>query len=476
MAFLAIRPVLISFPQFHLGFEAERRNALVVACSGSKEAKSRAAISRVVIVGGGAAGHLAALTCARRTRQRAQVLVLESSSDVLSKVRLSGGGRCNVTSALDMNDRHAFAANYPHGRHEMPSVVSRFGSQNVMSFFENEGVALKTEVGGKVFPVSNDSSSITNALVHACRDAGVQVLTKSRVVRVTPLQNHDQQLKYQVHTSNGQCHDAHFVVVSTGSARSTWTWAATLGHRVIDPVPSLFTFGIDDIRLRGLAGISVADVSIHLQVNKRTKRYVPGLSQRGPMLVTHWGLSGPAVLSLSAFGARVLHDNHYQMQCVVDWVPHYSFQEKLEILRNARRMYTQKYVSSACPFRKRIPKRLWQSLVHHTSRVQGFEVSTDITWSSASNKFIDGLANQLHLCSFKMSRKGQFKDEFVTSGGVSLCDINTATFESKRAASLYFAGETLDVDGRTGGFNLQFAWSSGYIAGNAIADIILDSK
>lgn len=431
--------------------------------------------AQVVVIGGGAAGHMAAITCARRVRSHCEIVLLESTSSVLSKVRQSGGGRCNVTSALDINDGYAFSANYPRGRHEMLSVVSRFNSKSAMSFFEDEGVALKTEPSGKVFPVSDDSSSVVDALVRACRDVGVRVLTNVRVQRVETHLEPDADRRYIIHTSKGERHAADFVVVATGSARSTWAWAASLGHRIINPVPSLFTFGIDDNRLQGLAGLSVVDVAVNLQVDKRVKRRVPGLSQRGAVIVTHWGLSGPAVLSLSAFGARVMYEQRYRIECIVDWIPMLSLNEKTNFLRDARVSHAQKHVATFCPLRNHLPKRLWQSLVVHVCQEDGFQKDGNILWSSVTNKFIDSLAQQLHHCSFQVLRKGQFKDEFVTSGGVALPDVDTSTFESKRAPRMYFAGETLDVDGRTGGYNLQFAWSSGYIAGSSIADAILNS-
>lgn len=421
-------------------------------------------VAQVLIIGGGAAGHLAAIACARRAHQHVHVLLLESTPAVLTKVRQSGGGRCNVTSGVDSQDMRAFSSNYPRGRLEMLGVLSKFGSTSVIDFFEAEGVSLKTEPGGKVFPVSDTSSTVTDALSHAARNAGVRVLTRTRVTSIQsapPL--------YHVVTDKGGSHQADFVVIATGSARSAWAWAKSLGHSVVSPVPSLFTFGLPDARLDGLAGVAVDDVSVQLQVDSRARRRTPGLMQRGPVLITHWGLSGPAVLSLSAFAARLLFDAAYDMPFLVDWAPRFSLQEKQECLREARHSLAQKGVVTANPFRAYVPKRLWRALVHALDL-------HEINWSTMGNEAVDRLARELHAGVFRMRRKGQFKDEFVTAGGVALTDVNMKTFESKVSPRLFFAGETLDVDGRTGGYNLQFAWSSGYIAGDTIAQTVLSQS
>lgn len=430
-------------------------------------------IAQVVIIGGGAAGHLAAISCARLARNHARVTLLESSSKLLDKVRQSGGGRCNVTSGIDLDDIRSFASNYPRGRQQMLSTLSNFGSQSVINFFEHEGVQLKTEPGGKVFPVSDSSSTIVNSLINAAKQAGVRILTRAQVVSVTLIENDvDSFPIYDVKTNRGPSHTADFVVMATGSSRLAWSYASSLGHRIIEPVPSLFTFGMTDSRLQGLAGVSVDDASIKLQVNGRLRRHITGLSQRGPILITHWGLSGPAVLSLSAFGARVMHEKGYKMECVVNWIPHYSLQEKQKMLRDARHSLALKQISVAYPFRANLPKRLWRAFVESLELNHG-SINKNTTWGSVSNNVLDQISQLLHACCFQVLKKGQFKEEFVTAGGVALQDVDTKTFESKVTPQLFFAGETLDVDGRTGGYNLQFAWSSGFIAGNSIAEIIL---
>ena len=424
--------------------------------------------SDVLIIGGGAAGHLAAITCARNAPSNVAINLLEGSPRLLSKVRISGGGRCNVTSAAHGNDIREFAEQYPRGSREMLAVLSSFGPQQACQFFEDEGVALKAEPGGKVFPVSDSSETVIAALTNACREGGVQTYTNTRVKELRRMEGNF--VGYKADVGSNKRFTADYVVIATGSAALAHQWAKVLGHKIIPTVPSLFTFGIKDPRLNGLAGVAVSDCMVSLQLPKDGKKKITnmkrynGLTQRGPLLVTHWGLSGPAVLSLSAFGARVLQENSYTMKCKVDWVPSMSLSEKEEILLVCRRSMKNKGILSMSPFRAKIPKRMWIALVRH---VDG--VDQDMKWSSLSNGLISKIAGAIHGSVFDIHSKGVFKDEFVTAGGIDLKDINTKTFESRHSPGLYFAGETLDVDGRTGGYNLEFAWSSGYLAGQAIA-------
>lgn len=419
-------------------------------------AKSQAS-SRIIIIGGGAAGFFCAVTLSRQSSST--ITILESTNHVLRKVRISGGGRCNVTSGLFHDDVRSFSNQYPRGLQVMPAVLSRFGAPQVMQFFENEGVRLKTEKSGKVFPESNDSKSIVSALLNATRRAGVQVRMKSRVIDIDKCQE-----CFEVKLSNGDVLLAEYVVIATGSARTPHAWAERMGHKIVKPLPSLFTFQIKEERLRELAGVSVEDVSIQLLVDGKTKKRNPGLDQRGAVLMTHWGLSGPAVLSLSAYGARVLHKNGYKMECVVNWIPSLSIDEKVTALRLARSTHGNKNIGNSGPFRNRIPNRLWRYLVGKMS------ISvTDLKWSSLRNEQIEDLSKILHACKLQIVGKGVFKEEFVTAGGVSLKSIDTRTFESKLVPKLYFAGETLDIDGRTGGYNFQNAWSSSYLAAISIS-------
>lgn len=348
------------------------------------------------------------------------------------------------------------------------SLLSTFGPQDVQSFFEALGVELKVEPGGKVFPVSNSSDTVIRALTQCAADCGVVTQTRARVIDLLANKTHDTAQaispRYAVRLADGSQLHADYILIATGSARASHTWARQLGHTIVSPVPSLFTFTIRDSRLDQLAGLSVADAIVSLQVDNA--KGVTGLSQRGPVLITHWGLSGPAILSLSAFGARVLHASRYKAVCTIDWLPTYSKQHKCDILRSARTRMGAKNVSTVSPFRE-LPKRLWRSLTRHHAHTQ---------WASLPNSAVADIADLLHCSSFQIVGKGEFKDEFVTAGGVCLSGLHMSTFESKYSSGLYFAGEVLNVDGRTGGYNLEFAWSSGYIAGAAIADQIVNSK
>lgn len=333
---------------------------------------------------------------------------------------------------------------------------------------------LKVEHDGKVFPVSNDSDTVVRALQTAAKRAHVQLSLKCRVVNVVRSAD-----MYRVDIANGHSMYAHFVLVATGGALRPHSWAEQLGHVIIPTVPSLFTFGISDDRLVGLAGVSVPDCTVQLVRHdvqdkghgRRRKRHDSQLCQRGPVLITHWGLSGPAILALSAFGARVLHETKYHMTCCVDWMPHLSLQEKRQVLYEARLRHAMKNVSTVSPCGNAFPRRLWHALAVSIVGITGTE-----KWKTVSNNIIDKFAHVLHSCKFEVSSKGAFKEEFVTAGGVALSGVNMKTFESKHSPGLFFAGETLDVDGKTGGFNLGFAWSSGYVAGNAIAENILSQQ
>lgn len=371
---------------------------------------------------------------------------------MLQKVRISGGGRCNVTSANDAHDIRQFSEHYPRGSKQLLTLLSAFSPSDVRQFFESIGVALKVEPGGKVFPVSDDSATVISALTKTARQLGVLTRTRSRVTHIRR-----QNDGFCVTLADGDVFEAAYVVIATGGAGIAHKWARELGHRIINPVPSLFTFVVTDSLLDGLAGLSVPDVEVSLDASGE------GFKQRGGLLVTHWGLSGPAVLSLSAFGARELNKRRYHMTCFVDWVPDDSRTEKASILRDARRTIGAKNIGTVCPFRL-IPKRLWRRLVGKWASVK---------WGELSNRGVEEIVDRLHQTRFSILRKGEFKDEFVTAGGVSLLDVHMKTFESKVVKDLYFAGETLDVDGRTGGYNLEFAWSSGYIAGASISDKIL---
>lgn len=431
--------------------------------------------SPVIVIGGGAAGFFAAITLTRL--HSTPCTILESSRTPLDKVRVSGGGRCNVTTSLHWHSPTVFASHYPRGSALLPSLLSRFGPADICRFFEQEHVPLKTEPSGKIFPVSNTSASVVDALVRAAARHHVVLRTAARVKSLDKTPH-----GFRVTLRDGEALHARYVLVATGSAPAPHRWLARLGHRIVPAVPSLFTFRVPDPLLCALAGVSVPDVAVRLRLpadaaaaaaekpRPRRKRPHPAaLAQRGPLLITHWGLSGPVVLSLSAFAARDLHRVRYRAACVIDWAPHLDRGQLAALMRAARTSLAQKNLANANPLPNGFPSRLWRYLV---CRAAG-RVDAAQKWGSLRNEQLDVLVDLLHACMFDVVGKGEFKDEFVTAGGVALEEVQPKTFESRLVDGLYFAGETLDVDGQTGGYNLEFAWSSGYVAGNAIAERLL---
>lgn len=447
-----------------------------------------------IIVGGGPAGFFTAIHLARTSRElggpRPAITILEATNRVLQKVRISGGGRCNVTNALDKDDPRRFALNYPpgRGRREMVGPLHAWSALDTMAWFEAEKVPLKIEPSGKVFPVSDDSANVIDALVQAARREGISIETRKRVTNVGIAGHEDESSKRLDHshfkvTVNGEENDrfCSAVCVSTGSAWMAQQWASDFSHSLVPLVPSLFTFKIEnDPRLVGLAGVSVPDVKTKLlrlgvtsrsgivekhETGQRTRDSLANLEHRGPILITHWGLSGPAILQLSSLGARVLHAANYVADCVVDFIPAYSYNEKVDILRSARTRFAQKTICKISPFQaENLPNRLWRSFVLFTG------CPADAKWANVSNAQLSSFADVLHSSSFHVTGKGEFKEEFVTAGGIATTSISTKTFESKHVPGLYFAGEVINVDGITGGFNFQNAWSSGFLAGTSMAN------
>ncbi len=416
----------------------------------------------VVVIGGGAAGFFGAIACARAC-PTATVTLLEAKAKFLTKVLISGGGRCNVT-------HHCFEPaqliqNYPRGDRPLRGAFSRFQPQDTVHWFEAEGVALKTESDGRIFPTTDNSETIAEALMHAARTAGVYLRSRAPVANVSPLEPNG----FHVTLRNGETITADVILVGTGSATAGHRWAEKLGHTVAAPVPSLFTFNIKDSRLKDLAGIAVdGAIATLVPANHAPKKSKKGaqknnpLQQIGPLLITHWGVSGPAVLKLSAWGARVLHDSDYRGTLRVNWLGG----ENLETARSQLAAWKSENPRQTIIARPRftLPKRLWQRLVIAA------DIAEDCRWADVSKKQLGQLAQELVQGEFAIAGKGVFKDEFVTCGGVNLKEINFKTMESKVRPGLYFAGEILDIDGVTGGFNFQSAWTTGWIAGGAIAD------
>lgn len=401
---------------------------------------------KIAILGGGAAGTFAAVFAASAHRG-GSVTLFEAASRTLAKVRISGGGRCNVTTSV--SDPKELIRHYPRGGRELLGPFTRFGPRDTCAWFEARGVRLKTEPDGRVFPVTDSADTITNCLEQAAAQAGVRTVTRAAVRSIgrTP------EGRFTLVGRDGEEFDR--VLVATGSAEAGYKAALACGHTIVPCVPSLFSFEIKDARLDGLQGLSVQTARVQLVAGAAP------MEQVGPVLITHWGLSGPAVLKLSAWAARQLAERGYKGEVQIDWVPMQSEERLVEIFRDRRKAAGAARVLPDNP--TTLPGRLWTRLAHHSLD------SPNTTWSELTRDATDALLLQLKRCRFKLSGKGEFKEEFVTAGGVELKEVNFRTMESRVCPGLYFAGEVLDIDGLTGGFNLQCAWTTGQIAGGAMA-------
>jgi predicted Rossmann fold flavoprotein len=402
---------------------------------------------KVVVIGGGAAGFFGAIAAAE-DNPHAQVTLLEASPQVLAKVRVSGGGRCNVTHACF--EPTALVQHYPRGGKALRGPLTRFQPQDTVAWFKARGVALKTESDGRMFPITDDSATIVDCLVQSAQRAGVEVVTGAAVTDVT-----SESSKFTVQLRGGKVVGSNRLLLATGSHPLGYRLAASLGHQIVPPVPSLFTFNLRDPRLTELAGVSVPWVRVKLRVEGQKN-----LEQEGPLLITHWGVSGPAVLKLSAWGARILHDVRYRAVLEINWLPKLKADELRDLLLGAKGEYPKRAIAKHCPIA--LPQRLWQRLV------EAAEINAELRWADLSKKALNLLLLQLQQGQFAIQSKGIFKDEFVTCGGIPLTEVNFKTMESRCCPGLYFAGEILDIDGVTGGFNFQNAWTTGWIAGQAL--------
>ncbi len=404
----------------------------------------------IIIAGGGPAGFFAAIRCAE-LNPKLNVLIIEKASQTLGKVIISGGGRCNVTHACF--EPAQLITYYPRGGNELRGAFTRFQPKDTVEWFESRGVKLKVESDGRMFPVTDDSNTIAECLRESARKAGVKVELRTSLLGVEKgsrggfrLELGKEAKVFHLQTNK--------LVIAAGSDRKTLDTVKSLGHTVIDPVPSLFTFNIKDERIDGLAGVSIENVSLKID----------SITTRGSMLITHWGLSGPAVLRLSAWGARELFEKKYRAKLTVNWLGEYSFDKALNVLtRNKEWKDNARKKISTTPAFSQIPVRLWKQLVHFIG---------DKNWGDVSKAELRRLASELTAGEFAIEGKGQFKEEFVTCGGVSLKEVDFKTMQSRLVDGLFFAGEVLDIDGITGGFNFQSSWTTGWIAGNAIMNTI----
>ena len=400
----------------------------------------------LIVIGGGAAGIFCAVNVARMS-PGLRVTVLEKSGKLLSKVKVSGGGRCNVTHACF--DIASMAARYPRGQHFVRKAFHRWFTTDTIDWFRERGVELKTEEDGRMFPVTDSSQTIIDSLMREVNSYGVEVRMHAEVKGISKGDT-----GFVVTLADGRVLTADYVCVACGGypKPGMFDWIRALGHTIEEPLPSLFTFNMPGDGIVGLMGVSVPMAQVKVVGTK--------LVEKGPLLITHWGLSGPAVLRLSAWGARELAAREYRFSIVVNWLPEFSEQEVRDRLQELRYEWASRMVGSGPPLG--LPRRLWE----YWLGISG--VKADIRWADLPIRDQNRLAGLLCAATFTVKGKTTFKEEFVTAGGVRLSEVDAGTFQSRKVPGLYFAGEILDVDGVTGGFNFQHAWTSGWCVADSI--------
>jgi hypothetical protein len=405
---------------------------------------------QLIVIGGGAAGFFSAVNAARMDRSL-KVTIIEKSNKLLSKVKVSGGGRCNVTHACF--DIAEMSKRYPRGQHFVKKAFHQFFTTDTISWFEERGVKLKTEDDGRMFPVTDSSQTIIECLLKEANKFGVEILMNKEVKSLSMING-----EWTIKLSDSRLLTSDYVCIASGGypKSSMFDWLKELGHTIEEPVPSLFTFNLPKHPITKLMGVSVEKAKIKIQNSK--------LEEEGPLLITHWGLSGPVVLRLSAWGARELKIKNYELRININWLPDYNeetLRKKMQELRNTNA--SQKIINKNA---FGLPSRLWEFFAEQSG------IKNEWRWadlpSAEQNKFIK------NLCSYECEVKGKttFKEEFVTAGGIKLNEVDANTMMSKKVPNLFFAGEVLDVDGITGGFNFQHAWTSGFVAAKAIANIL----
>jgi predicted Rossmann fold flavoprotein len=400
-------------------------------------------MKRIIVIGGGAAGFFAAIRLAERY-PKSSVMILERGKEVLQKVRVSGGGRCNVTHACWTPKE--LVKFYPRGSKALLGPFHKFACGDTMDWFEKRGVQLKVEEDGRVFPVSDNSESIARCLLDSARIAGVKILTQKRVDQITKLENGSFEIKA------GELFHCDALVIAAGSSPAVWAMLENLGHKIVEPVPSLFTFNIKDSRIAELAGLSVPNAVVEVIGQKNLKT-------EGPLLITHWGMSGPGILKLSSWGARWMHEVDYAFKIRINWLSRNPEHIKEE-LQEIKIDWAKKQVSTNPTFD--IPSRLWQRFC------EAANIGPTEIWANLNKNQMNAFLQQLCFSEWQVKGKSTFKEEFVSAGGVDLDEVNFTRFESKIVPGLYLAGEILDIDALTGGFNFQAAWTGGWIIGESI--------
>lgn len=400
---------------------------------------------QVGIIGGGAAGFFAALSVKEHFPQ-VKVTIFEKSNKVLAKVKVSGGGRCNVTHACF--DNKELSKFYPRGQNQLRKAFEQFNTISIIEWFKKRGVELETLSDNCIFPKSNSSQTIIDCFTQEAIRLGIEIRIQTPVNKIIPSDK-----GFQLVSTNETIEVDKLIVTTGGQPKlESFSWLADLGHNIIPPVPSLFTFNMPENPVRELMGIVV----------ERTKTKIEGtkLEAEGPLLITHWGMSGPSVLKLSAWGARILAERNYEFALLVNWLDGLKDFEVQQILEDFSLENSEKLVLTYNPFQ--LSKRLWTYLVQKSG------ITDEIRWKNLSKKALNKLINNLVNDRYPVKGKTTFKEEFVTAGGISLTDINFQTMESKVVPGMFFAGEILDIDGITGGFNFQAAWTTGWIAGRNV--------
>tara|TARA_R110002051_G_scaffold143507_6_gene216520 strand:+ start:42806 stop:44092 length:1287 start_codon:yes stop_codon:yes gene_type:complete len=422
----------------------------------------------VLVIGGGAAGFYAAIHIAE-SRPNTKIAILERGKDVLTKVKVSGGGRCNVTHAeFNPND---LSKNYPRGEKELIGPFHTYASGDTVGFFEDRGVPLKIEEDGRMFPVSDSSQTIIDCFVSETERLGIQVKTLCSVSGIESKQVNGESI-WNLKVGESIL-ETRKLILATGSNPKMWTYIKALGHTIVPPVPSLFTFNIKDERISEIPGVSTyAEVTVLPKKNfgkrtAKTKQDVSNLISDGPLLITHWGMSGPAILKLSAWGARVLEHFNYQFKIQVNWVPDYHQNGLLELFLKVKQVEKKTILRTKV---LDIPKRLWANLI------SAAHIADSTTWPEVSKHQLQSLAEQLTAGVYQVNGKSTFKEEFVTAGGVDLKEINFKNYQSKILPGLFFAGEIVNIDAITGGFNFQNAWTSGYLAAQGVVEELNSSE
>lgn len=409
-------------------------------------------IKDIIIIGGGAAGFFAAINIAERY-PKLKVAILERGKEGLQKVKISGGGRCNVTHAEFIPSE--LVLNYPRGEKELRGPFHQFMTGDTIEWFEKRGIALKIEDDGRIFPISDSSQTIIDCFLNEAKKYKVEVLYNESVRKIealsqTELMDFGHCFKIETQSDLFYCKK---LIIATGSNPKIWNLLEDLGHRIIQPVPSLFTFNIKDGRIKDIPGVVAQNVEVKVMGTD--------LFSEGPLLVTHVGMSAPAILKLSAFGAIELAKRDYKFEIEVNFIKK-TFENCLNLLKELKQDLAKKTVFNAPQFD--LPKRLWQKLV------MAANINPQTRWADLNKQQLEDLSAQLTQAVFKVDGKSTFKEEFVTAGGVDLKEINFKTFESKLHKNLYFAGEVLNIDAITGGFNFQNAWTSAYIAAKSIME------